>query len=554
VPGPLVRVPEGTRIHAYVRNALADSTIVVHGLSRRGRSSGGQGDTLQIRPGETREVRFDAGAQGTYYYWGSTRAARVVDREGIDTQLGGAFVVDPPGTAGPARDRVFVLSLWAPVFRGGIVQAGDVLRFTINGEAWPHTERLAFALGDSVRFRLVNVSAAPHPMHLHGFYFDVGSRGDGTRDSIYPLAGSRHRVVTERVAPGRTATLTWVPERAGYWLFHCHDNAHVLRNPPLDGTPLPPEQTVHTHDHTRDMMGGLVMAIEVRPPTTTAASMPPEPTPRRQLRLVAQVDPRGGGTDAEPAYGYVLHDPSLRAGLRSGPLLPGPTILLQRGEPVAITVVNELAEPTAVHWHGIELDSYYDGVADFSGHPGHVAGAIAPNDSFVARFTPPRSGTFIYHPHADELRQQTAGLSGAIIVVDDPAAYDTTHDKLLLITVPRRAAEQDRVLLNGTLTPAPLELRVGERYRLRLVNIHTFRPSMIARLLRDSTPVAWRALAKDGMDLPPERATVRPAVQQVSNGETYDFELVPNEPGDLLFTVRAGAGDLLLSMPVRVRN
>ena len=98
--------------------------------------------------------------------------------------------------------------------------------------------------------------------------------------------------------------------------------------------------------------------------------------------------------------------------------------MLKRGEPVSITVVNHLREPTAVHWHGIELESYFDGVADFSGAGTRIAPAIAPGDSFEARFTPPRSGTFMYHPHADEMRQQQAGLSGALLVVDELARFD----------------------------------------------------------------------------------------------------------------------------------
>jgi FtsP/CotA-like multicopper oxidase with cupredoxin domain len=234
-------------------------------------------------------------------------------------------------------------------------------------------------------------------------------------------------------------------------------------------------------------------------------------------------------------------------------LLPGPTILLKRGEPVSITVVNELPEPTAVHWHGIELDSYYDGVAGFAGHPGRIAPAIAPRDSFEARFTPPRSGTFIYHPHADEVRQQQAGLSGAIVVVDSPAAFDPEKDIVVLISVPRHNAGADTVLLNGDPSPAVREFRVGERYRLRLINIHTYRPNMIARLVRDSTLLAWRAIAKDGNDLPAERATTRPAAQQMGNGETYDFEFVPNAPGNLRLTVSSGVGVVLASMPIRVR-
>jgi hypothetical protein len=76
---------------------------------------------------------------------------------------------------------------------------------------------------------------------------------------------------------------------------------------------------------------------------------------------------------------------------------------------------------------------------------------------------------------------------------------------------------------------------------------------MIVRLVRDSTPVAWRALAKDGMDLPPDRATTRRAIQQMGNGETYDFEITPTQRADLRLTVSSGAGVLLAAMPVRVR-
>jgi FtsP/CotA-like multicopper oxidase with cupredoxin domain len=366
---------------------------------------------------------------------------------------------------------------------------------------------------------------------------------------VYPAAAPPYRVVTERTAPGRTFTMTWVPERAGNWLFHCHDNFHVLRNAPLDGSPLPVEHLMHVMNHATDMMGGLVMGIEVRgqePAGVTLAA-----GARRRLRLVAQVD--AGGTDSEPSFGYVLQE-GTHAAPSGAPLLPGPTILLKRGEPVGITVVNRLPEPTAVHWHGMELESYFDGVADFAGFGKHIAGAIAPKDSFVARFTPPRSGTFMYHPHADEVRQQQAGLSGALLVVDDPAAFDPVHDIVLLLTVPRSSADGASILVNGSLTPQPLFLHVGERYRLRIVNVHIYRPSMITRLLRDSSLVTWRALAKDGMDLPPQRATVRPAMQQLGNGETYDFELAPAVPGDLRFTVTAAGGAPLATMPVRVRQ
>ena len=550
IPGPLIRVPEGTTIAARVSNPLTNGTLVVRGLSTRGAAAAAS-DTVQIAAGATREVRFVAGAPGTYYYSG-----QIVDRAlgdssaSMDAELHGAFVVDAGGASRVANDRVFVIGMWrSNRALGPLINRNDVLRFTINGKAWPHTERLTYAVGDTVRFRVINASIAVHPMHLHGFYFDVNSRGDGSADSAFGGTTSVPRVVTERTAPGRTFTMTWLPERTGNWLFHCHDNYHVLRNPPLDGSALPAEHRMHVKNHALDMMGGLVMGIEVRGREAHPVVQAGESV-RRQLRLVAQAD--SGGSDAEPAYGYVLHE-GATATPASSPLLPGPTIVLERGKPVSITVVNRLREPTAVHWHGIELESYYDGVADFSGRGPRVAKAIAPGDSFVARFTPPRSGTFMYHPHADETRQQQAGLTGALLVVDSRARFDSTHDKLLLLTVPRAEANGAQVLINGSLAPTALHLRVGERYRLRIVDVHTYRPSMIVRLLRDSTPVTWRAVAKDGMDLPTDRATTRRAVQQMGNGETYDFELTPKEPGDLRLTVSAAAGQLLAEMKVMVK-
>jgi hypothetical protein len=259
-----------------------------------------------------------------------------------------------------------------------------------------------------------------------------------------------------------------------------------------------------------------------------------------------------GGTAGEPAFGYALYDAKLPGSKQ--PLTPGPTILLKRGEPVSITVVNELPEATSVHWHGIELESYFDGVAGYAGSGRHIAPAIAPGDSFVARFTPPRSGTFMYHPHADDVRQQTAGMSGALLVLDDPRRFDPANDIVLLIAVPRRGDDDAvGVLVNGKLAPPALEMRVGQRYRLRLVDIHTNRPAMIAKLMRDSSLVSWRAMAKDGMDLPLDQATTRPARQQMGMGETYDFEFAPTAAASLRFVITAANGALLLAMPVHVR-
>jgi manganese oxidase len=144
-------------------------------------------------------------------------------------------------------------------------------------------------------------------------------------------------------------------------------------------------------------------------------------------------------------------------------------------------------------------------------------------------------------------------LTGALLVVDSAASYDAEHDLVFLVTVPRRGADGDGVLLNGSLSPAARDMRVGERYRLRFIDIHTYRPSMRMRMVRGDALLSWRALAKDGMDLPPDQATVGPSMIQMGNGETYDFEFRPESAGDLRFEIVTGTGAPLLSMPVHVR-
>jgi FtsP/CotA-like multicopper oxidase with cupredoxin domain len=545
IPGPLIRVTEGTEVRAFVRNPLDKEPIILHGMSARTASPSSAADAITIAPGEVREIRFVAATAGTYYYWAATSDVLLPLRSRRDSQLSGAFLVEPKGAA--ARDeRVFVIGIWAEPAVNGVVPVGGLYRMVMNGKSWPYTERLTYGVGDTVHIRVINAGGPVHPMHLHGFYFNVDSRGDERSDVLFPANGSPHLVNTERLAGGRTFSLTWKPTRPGNWLFHCHDTAHILQARPLDGSPAPTGH--HVMNHALEMMSGPVIGISVLAKGVTPSV--PDVQTRRTLRLVARVD--AGGTPDEPAYGFTLED-GKTVSPAAPPYLPGPTIVLQRGEPVSITVDNQLPEATAIHWHGIELESYYDGVAGFAGSAARLAPAIEPGASFEARFTPPRAGTFIYHTHVDEIRQQQAGLTGALLVVDSAASYDAEHDLVFLVTVPRRGADGDGVLLNGSLSPAARDMRVGERYRLRFIDIHTYRPSMRMRMVRGDALLSWRALAKDGMDLPPDQATVGPSMIQMGNGETYDFEFRPESAGDLRFEIVTGTGAPLLSMPVHVR-
>ena len=536
IPGPLIRVREGTEIHASVRNRL-ETPLVVHGLYSRPAKSDAEAQAVTIAAGERREIVFHAGVPGTYYYWAAGNAAQAISpRPEAVNQLSGAFVVDPVNDAS-SPDRILVITGWTNGARGG--SPDQRVRIAINGRSWPTTERLRYSVGDLVRMRVLNLSNGVHPMHLHGFYFNVDSRGTERADTVFPAHSSPHLVVTERTVPGSTYSFTWKPTRPGNWLFHCHDTIHVTYSGPLEGA------THHQPtEMMMDMMAGPVIGI-----TVTGKSMEHTVASerRRQLRLVARVD--DGGSDEEPAFGYTLEG-SRTADAK--PYLPAPTIVLRRGEPVSITVVNQLPVRTSVHWHGIELESYYDGVAGFAGEGNRLAPPIKPGGSFEARFTPPRSGTFIYHTHLDDMKQQQAGLIGALLVVDDPAKHDPQHDLVMLVTTPRKAADGNTVLLNGTSTPAPQSMHVGEHYRLRFINLHAYRPSMRMRLLGGADLLTWRSIAKDGMDLPEDQVSQRASEIQMGNGETYDFDFVPTEPGNLRLDITAANGNLLASMPIHV--
>ena len=200
---------------------------------------------------------------------------------------------------------------------------------------------------------------------------------------------------------------------------------------------------------------------------------------------------------------------------------------MTRGVPAQVTVVNRTSNATAVHWHGIELESFYDGVAGWSGAGTRMAPMIAPNDSFVARFTPPRAGTFIYHTHADDMRQLAHGLYAPLIVLEPGERWDPATDHVLMIGGAFEGANYV-VALNGSTSPRPLELRAGVRHRFRVINMTIDEEANLSWFASadsaDSTRVTWRAIAKDGAVLPDRMATVRAATLHIAPGETYDFE------------------------------
>ena len=527
-PGPLIRVPVGTEVHATVRNAL-ETPMTVFGL---GAVRGGR-DSMVIAPGASREVRFTATTAGTYYYSGKTTPGPIVARVNDGTQLNGVIVVD--GAASVPADRIFVISWWFTL--DSLSPTGIGLgTMTINGLSWPHTERLEMTQGDSARWRFVNVTALDHPMHLHGFYFRVDAKGDRERDTIY-TAAQRRSAVTEILAPGQTMMLSWAATRPGDWIFHCHFAGHLSTLVSLDdqhGMMDSSGAMRHTSDRPHQMYG-LVLGIHVAP----NGQGPRVAADERHIRLLVREKPNVYGR--APGYAFVLGgSPDDSSGAMP---VPGPTLVLQRGQPVAITVVNQTVDHAAVHWHGIELeDSYADGVPGWSGTTDNLMRAIPPGDSLTVHFTPPRAGTFMYHSHFNEFQQIPSGLYGALVVVDSTHTLTTDGDRIWafgdrgpttnVIRGPFASAT-----MNGDTAPPPMDLQSGHVYRLRLINIRGD-GSLALSLRHGDSLLTWREVAKDGADLPSSQATERPATLYFDPGEIYDFAFTAPAAGT--YTLRFG--------------
>lgn len=158
---------------------------------------------------------------------------------------------------------------------------------------------------------------------------------------------------------------------------------------------------------------------------------------------------------------------------------PGPTIEAVEGDRVRIFVTNKLPEHTSVHWHGMILPSGMDGVSGLS-HP-----PIPPGKTYVYEFDLIKSGTFMYHSHADEMVQMAMGMMGLFIVhPKDPQFMRADRDFCFLLNafdiepgsyVPRVMTMLDFNMWcwNSRIYPDidPLVIAKNDRVRVRVGNL-----------------------------------------------------------------------------------
>ena len=217
---------------------------------------------------------------------------------------------------------------------------------------------------------------------------------------------------------------------------------------------------------------------------------------------------------------------------------PGPTIEVVEGDRVRIFVTNKLPEHTSIHWHGQRLPNGMDGVTGLT-QPG-----IQPGKTFVYEFVARRPGTFMYHPHADEMTQMAMGMMGLWIThpkARHPLIAEVDRDYCFLLNAydiePGSATPKIMTMLdfnlwswNSRIFPgiSPLVARLGERVRLRVGN-----------LTMTNHPIhlhghEFTVTGTDGGPVPPS-ARWPEVTTDIAVGQMRQMEFVADEEGDWAF-------------------
>lgn len=212
---------------------------------------------------------------------------------------------------------------------------------------------------------------------------------------------------------------------------------------------------------------------------------------------------------------------------------PGPTIEAVEGEHVRIYVTNKLPESTSVHWHGIILPNGMDGVAGLNQTP------IKPGETFKYEFTLKQNGTFMYHPHTDEMFQIALGMHGFFIIhpketenppIDRDFAIFLHEWRIPLgakTPMPFEMLDFNVFTFNSVLYPQidSLVVKLGQRVRIRFANVMM---NMHPIHLHGHEFIVTRRGAKKIATL----AQYSEVTITVAPGETRDIEFIADNPGD----------------------
>lgn len=215
---------------------------------------------------------------------------------------------------------------------------------------------------------------------------------------------------------------------------------------------------------------------------------------------------------------------------------PGPTIEVVEGDKVRIFVTNRLPEITSIHWHGQRLPNGMDGVSGLTQPP------IPPGKTFMYEFEAKRAGTFMYHPHADEMLQMAMGMMGSWVThPKNPKLMPVDRDFIFLLNAydidPGSYTPKVNTMLdfnlwtfNSRVFPGidSIVVRKNDRVRIRVGN-----------LTMTNHPIhihghEFQVTGTDGGWVPAS-ARWPEVTTDIAVGQMRAIEFIANEPGDWAF-------------------
>ena len=217
---------------------------------------------------------------------------------------------------------------------------------------------------------------------------------------------------------------------------------------------------------------------------------------------------------------------------------PGPTIEVVEGDRVRVFLTNKLPEHTTMHWHGQRLPNGMDGVG------GLTQPQIPVGKTFVYEFEARRPGTFMYHPHADEMTQMAMGMMGFWVThpkTRHPLIDEVQRDFCFLLNAydvePGASTPKVNTMLdfnlwtwNSRAFPGidSLNVRLGDKVRIRVGNLtmtnHPIHLHGHEFVVTGSDGGPW-----------PQAARVPEVTTDVAVGQMRQLEFVADEPGDWAF-------------------
>jgi len=224
-PGPTIEAVEGDRVRIFVTNRLPEhTTIHWHGqLLPCGMDGVGGLTQPHIKPGKTFVYEFEIRKSGTFMY--HPHADEMVQ---MAMGMMGFFVVHPRDPTEHRVDRDFVFLLNAFDIEPGayVPKVNTMLDFNLwmfNSRAFPGIDPLVVRKGDRVRVRVGNLTMTNHPIHMHGYHFEVTCTDGGW---VRPEA--RWPEVTIDIPVGAMRAYEFTADEPGDWAIHCHKSHHTM--------------------------------------------------------------------------------------------------------------------------------------------------------------------------------------------------------------------------------------------------------------------------------------------------------------------------------------